>query len=62
MSEMTEQRAREILRYTGIELGVKEIRENGVSIWMLGDIKARLFGEYAHDELDAIAFWMRRNA
>lgn len=60
MTEMTEARAREIL---GDKIRAKELQSvSEPYIAFFGDGTASLEGDFTADELEAIAFWMRKHA
>ena len=58
MTEMTEERAREILAHM-IQPNGNLYDEECLPVWNVGDSDALLMGRYIADELEAIAFWMR---
>lgn len=61
MTEMTEQRAREILAHM-IQPNGNLYDEECLPVWKAGEPGALLMGRYTAGEIEAIAFWMRKHA
>lgn len=61
-TEMTEARAREILGAIIDEHGLYADDNRKSVLWLSPRETAKLSGRFTAEELEAIAFWMRRNA